>query len=148
MSSKNSALCVPPTLCPVPIWHCTMMTMPPLYAGMACVTYVNDTFQIYGGFSDMHMYSRLDNLGSFTGAFESEDLNPLICMVLLGFLGQVRMKTFSTITLAAYRKRVNPFLIPILLMPDRSQLTKDYCSGHSGFLSPSAFVCVQDPSLN
>lgn len=110
MSRKNSVLYVPRNLCPVLVWHYTMTT-PPTYDGMAYGTYANDIFQIFGGFSDMHS---LANLGSFTGVFEPEDLNPLICMFWLGFLGQASRKPFSKITLAAYRKRVNPFLMFLL----------------------------------
>lgn len=87
------------------------MTPPPAYDGMAYATYANDISQIFGGFSDMHS---LDNLGSFTGVFKLEDLNFLICMFLLGFLGQVRRKAFTKITLATYRKRANPFLMVFL----------------------------------
>lgn len=99
-----------PNLCPVPIWHC-IMTPPPSHDGMAYAAYANDIFQIFGGFSNMHS---LDNLGSFTGAFELEDLNFLIGMFLLGFLGQVRRKAFTKITLATYRKRANTFLMVFL----------------------------------
>lgn len=87
------------------------MTPPPSYDGMAYATYANDIFQIFGGSPDMHS---LDNLGSFTGVFELEDLNFLICMFLLGFLGQVSRKAFTKITLATYRKRANPFLMVFL----------------------------------
>lgn len=74
------------------------MVTPPWKDGMAYIIYVNDIFRIFDGFSDMHSF---DKLGSFTDVLESENLNPLICMFLLGFLGQVSRKPFSTITLAA-----------------------------------------------
>lgn len=83
------------------IWHCTV-TAPPSYDRIRrYVAYTNYIFQIVGSFSDMHS---LDNLGSFTGVFELENLNPLICMFLLGFLGQTNRKVFSKITLAATEK--------------------------------------------
>lgn len=87
-------------LCLVPVWHCTVTT-PLSYDRMGYVAYANYIFQIVGGFSDMHS---LDNLGNFKGVFELVHLNPLICMFLLGFLGQMSRKLFSKITLAATEK--------------------------------------------
>lgn len=47
----------------------------------------------------------LDNSGSFTGVLEPKDLNPLICMRLLG---QVSREAFSKIALVTYRKGIKP----------------------------------------
>lgn len=79
---------------------------------MAHAAYANDIFQIFGGF--LHMHSLFDKLGSRISIFQTEELNPLICVLLLGFLGQVRKMTFSKITSAAYRKRVDPCVMVFL----------------------------------